>query len=215
MLIYLTLPLIVAAAALIAGATPATWLAAALGAAAAAWRARLAGSAGTRMIVTLDPLAPDSRLVLAALREALRQLARTRHVVSLRTAAFRATAHPRLHLSLSRDGDLEIHCDGARVQRLRQPGIWIADHPLPLKLPRAHCLTLRFTPADGGRVRVALAAAAPLSRRGWFAVVFVIAAACVCDAASVLAGALGFAAQTYLLEHHPDRPRDQQQVKAT
>jgi hypothetical protein len=46
-------------------------------------------------------------------------------------------------------------------------------------------------------------------------VVVVIAAACVCDAASVLAGALGFAAQTYLLEHHPDRPRDQQQVKAT
>lgn len=213
--ISLTLPLVVAAVALIAGATSAAWLAAALGAAAAAWRARLASSAGTRLIVTLDPLAPDSRLVLAALREALRQLTRTRQAVSLRMAAFRATAHPRLHLCLSRDGDLEIRCDGARVQRLRQPGIWIADHPLPLNLPRTRCLTLRFNPAEGGRVRVALAAAAPLSRRGWFAVAFVIAAACVCDAASGLAGALGFAAQTYLLEHHPDRPSDQQEVKAT
>jgi hypothetical protein len=215
MLIFLTLPLVVAAAALIAGPTPAAWLAAALGAAAAAWRARLAGSAGTRLIVTLDPLAPDSRLVLAALREALRQLAHSRHAVSLRMAAFRATAHPRLHVCLSRDGDLEIHCDGSRVQRLRQPGIWIADHPLPLNLPRARCLTLRFNPAGGGRVRVALAAAAPLSRHGWLAVAFLIAAACVCDASGVLASALGFAAQTYLLEHHPNRPRDQQEVKAT
>ena len=67
---YLTLPMITAAAGILAGAGFPAFAAAALGAAAAVWFARLKHSGGFYLHVTLDPDAPDNGMLAEALRAA-------------------------------------------------------------------------------------------------------------------------------------------------
>jgi hypothetical protein len=202
--------LVIAVAGVLAGAEPGTFLGAAFGAALAAWRAHLAPAAGAdRLFATLDPEAPDEAVLLEAVRAALDRIRRTGRAVLLRISTFTVSGRPRLRLGLTRDGDLEFACDGRRSRPLGQPGVWIADHPLPLALPRTRCLTLRLAPAGGGRVRASPAAVPPLSHRAWTLAALLAAAACALDAAALLAATLGFAFQTRLSEHHARRAERQ------
>ncbi len=211
--VYLTLPIVTAAAGVLAGAGFPAFAAAALSAAAAAWFARLRYSGGFYLHVTLDPAAPDSGMLAEALREALKRLRLTQNPVTLRIAALRASPHPRISLTLTRDGDLEILCDRKRPCALGYPGFWIADHPLPLCIPHLRSLTLRLTPAGKERLRATCGSAATVTRNGWAALLLAAVAACAFDIPGLLAAALGFAGQAYLLEHHPERPRGQRKIK--
>lgn len=211
--VYVTLPIVTASAGLLAGAGAPAFAAAALSAAAAAWFTRLGHSDGFYLHVTLDPDAPDNGMLAGAIREALSRLRLTQRPVTLRIAAFRASPHPRISLSLARNGDLEILCDRKRPCALGHPGLWIADHPLSLHLSHTRGLTLRFMPSGQERVRVACQTAAPVTHNGWIALFSVAVAACAFDSPCLLAAALGFAGQAYLLEHHPDCPRDHDEIK--
>lgn len=198
-----------AAAGLIAGAGPSAFFAAAVSAALATWLARVPQSATQYLFATLDPLDPDGAIILRATREALDLIGRTRHPVLLRIAAFTRGTAPRFQLDLNREGDLEVIQDRRSPALLKRPMAWVPDHPLPLTLPHTRCLTLRFTPTDRERVRVKLAHEHAFSRGLWVAVAMLAAAACVSDVGWLLATALGFAFQAYLLEHHPHRSHNQ------
>lgn len=211
--VYLTLPIVTAAAGVLAGSRFPAFAAAALSAAAAAWFARLRHSDGFYLHVTLDPDAPDSNMLADAIREALHRLRLTQSPVTLRIAALRASPNPRLSLNLTRDGDLEILCDRKRPLALGHPGLWIADHPLPLCLPHMRSLTLRLTPAGKERLRVTCGNAASVTRNGWVAILLTAVAACAFDIPGLLAAALGFAGQACLLENDADRPRGQRKIK--
>jgi hypothetical protein len=196
---------VIAAAGLLAGATFGTFMAAAFGAALAAWQIRLAPARASRLSATLDPEAPDSAVLLEAFQEAVRLIRRTDRAVLLRISAFRAAAQSALQLDLTRDGDLAVTNAGQRTRHLKQPGVWIADHPLPLELPRSRCLTLRLAPVSGGRISVSRPSALPLSVGAWAAVVLLAAAACASGAALLLAALPGFAFQRGLLDDHDRR----------
>jgi hypothetical protein len=152
-------------------------------------------------------------MLAEALRTAVRRLQHKQSPVTLRIAALRASPHPRISLSLTRDGDLEVLCDRKRPCALGHPGLWIADHPLPLCIPHMRSITLHLTPAARERLRVTCGDAAFVTHNGWIAILLIVAAACAFDIPSLLAAALGFAGQAYLLEHHPERPRRQRKIK--
>lgn len=201
--------LVIAGAGILAGSGAPTFLAAAAGAVFAAWRVHLHHRPKHHVFVNLDPDAPDSTLLLHAIREAVSYLCNRNHTVLLRMSAFSASKHHGSRLELSRDGDLVIACTGQRTQALKQPGLWIAEHPLPLPLPRAQCLTLLLTPTAGGRVRVSRPTALAFSSRTWAAIVAIILLVCALDAPVPLAALLGFALQTYLLQHNTHCAKDE------
>jgi len=196
-----------ACAGLIAGAEVIHFLAAALAASAAVWL-KDSRSHASRCYANLDPQRPDGAVLLAALRETLSLVRRTQKPARLRLACFTPNAHPVFSLGLSRDNDLELSCD-LRKSALKQPGVWLADHPLPLVLPRARSLTLVLAPCGPSRVRVSLDAGAPASSRHWLILALLASAACAFDFGWLLAAALGFALQTGLLEQQARRaPQD-------
>jgi len=199
-----------AASGLIAGAGLTTFSAAAVAAALATWLARMPRGRVRHLFANLDPLEPDGAILLEAAREALRHVRQTRQPVLLRLSAFTRTARPLFRLDLNREGDLEVCRDGSRPAALKQPAAWIADHPLPLVLPEARCVTLRLLPSGTAeRVRVSPAHTSAPPRGLWNALALAAIAACAFDIGWLLAAALGTAFQTYLLEHHPDRSADQ------
>ena len=202
------LPFAIAASGLIAGAGFVTFAGAAFGAVAAVWRVRLTLACEPRFFATLDPNAPDGAILLKAFRDVLDHIRDTKRVVLLRVSAFTVSGRSSLRLDLTRNGDLELARDGQRARSLGQPGVWIADHPLPLALPGARCLTLRFAPtdsADSPRARVSHAFVPPLARWVWAGVIVFAAVTCALDVGGLFAAALGFAFQTCLLEHNAHR----------
>ncbi|MDX9868701.1 MAG: hypothetical protein RBT78_12345 [Kiritimatiellia bacterium] len=207
MISCLALLLAVAAAGGAAGAAPAAFGAAAVSAALATWllRADRGVPRANHVTVTLDPLEPDSGTLREGIREALGRVRDTHRPARLRIQARREADRPRLRLGLNRDGDLDLIRDLRHVP-LKQPGVWIPDHPVPLNLPHTRCVTLRLTPAGGGRVRVRLAPfyawpPPPV----WALLAAGMVAACLLDQAELLAGLLGFAAQAYLLRQQNER----------
>lgn len=205
MVVILSTLFTITAAGLLAGAGLFTFMAAAFGAAFATWLLRRPPAPAEHLFATLDPATPDSAMLLAAMRQALQRVQQTKHTVLVRVSAFRVSEHPKIRLRLTRDGDLEIACDGKRARALKQPGVWIADHPLPLTLPHAHTLTLRIEAAAGGRVRVAPVTVWPPSRRFWGIVALCMVTACALGTAAPLAAALGCGVQAYLLVYHAHR----------
>jgi hypothetical protein len=198
---------VTAAAGLTAGGGLLVLLAAALSAAGAVWLKHLRPPGGL-CFANMDPQKPESALFLTAFRETLASARRTMRPVRLRLACFFPTAHPVFRLDLSRDNDLEFSYD-LRKSALMQPGVWLADHPLPLVLPHTRSLTLVFEPCGASRIRVSLDAGTPCPMRHWLLLALLATVACALDLGWLLAAALGFALQTCLLEQHPQRaPQD-------
>ena len=201
--------LAIAAAGLIAGSAPGAFLAAALAAASAAWLKRGLLASAPTLYANLDPQTPDSAILLAALKEAIAIVCRTQKPVRVRFTAFLTLHHPEFRLDMNSRNAPELVC-GHRKIALGQSGVWLADHPLPLVLPRSHSLTLRLTPGGRTRVRVAPDGSTPLRRAFWLALSLLTVAACVLDANWLLAATLGFAFQSGLLENQAQRtPKDQ------
>jgi len=202
---------VTAAAGLTAGGGPLVFLAAALAAAGAAWLKHLRPPDGL-CFANLDPQKPESALFLSAFRETLACARRTLRPVRLRLACFSPAPRPVLRIDLSRDNDLELACD-LRKSALKQPGVWLADHPLPLVLPRTRSLTLVFEPCGASRIRVSQDAGTPCPVRHWLVLALLATAACALDLGWLLAAALGFALQTCLLEQQPQRPPQDTRVQ--
>ena len=190
-----------AVAGLIAGPDVHTFVAAALAAAGAAWFAHLARAPAQKLYANLDPKNPDGALLLGAFRTALALISQTRQPVRLRIAAFTCNARPVFRLNLNRDADLELARDTRRTP-LKQPGIWLPDHPLPLTLPHDRSVTLLLKPCGAGRVRASLARTAVRTPH-WSLPLLLAISACVLDVDWLLAASLGFAFQTFLWNISP------------
>lgn len=197
----------------IAGAEASTFIAAAIAAVLATWISRIPHYSARQLFANLDPLAPDGAILLLAVRKALALIPQNHRPVLIRIAAFATPPQPVFRLNINREGDLEICRDGCRPWTLKHPGVWIADHPLPLFLPHDRCLTLRLAAAGKERVRSSLAPTSPFPNGFRIAVVFLAVAACTCDIGWLLAAALGFACQAYLLEHHAYRPDEKPKIQ--
>ncbi len=198
---------VTAAAGLTAGGGPLVFLAAALAAAGAAWLKHLRPPGGL-CFANLDPQKPESAIFLSAFRETLACARRTMRPVRLRLACCSPVARPVFRLNLSRDNDLEFSC-ASRTSALKQPGVWLADHPLPLVLPHTRSLTLVFETCGASRIRVSQDSGTPCRMRHWLVLALLATVACALDLGWLLAAALGFALQTCLLEQQPQRtPQD-------
>ena len=194
---------------LLAGANTLTFLAAAVSAAAASWLWRFPALPHAHdLYVTLDPHAPDGTHLLEAIREALALIRQTRRPVRLRITTITRFAQPTFRIDLNGDGDLELSWNNRRIA-LKQPGVWLPDHPLPLTLPNTHSITLRLEPCGTERIRASLArgSAARMSYP-WPVIALGIVVACVIDTAWLLAAILGFAAQPHLLQYQAHRTPD-------
>ena len=205
--------LAVAAAGLIAGSAPGAFLAAALAAASAAWLKRGLLASAPTLYANLDPQTPDSAILLTALKEAIAVVSRTRNPLRLRLTAFTLPHHPEFRLDLNSQNDPELVC-GHRKTALGRSGVWLADHPLPLVLPRSHSLTLRLTPSGRTRVRVAPDESTPFRRASWLVLSLLVIAACLLDADWLLAATLGFAFQSGLLENQAQRTPKYQRIQS-
>ena len=192
------------AAGLIAGAGLHTFMAAAAAAACAVWLFHIRRPTAQTLYANLDPQNPDGTFVLEAFREALAFISRTRRPVLLRITAFTRNAHPVFQLTLTRDGDLDLARD-SRHTALKQPGVWLPEHPLPLTLPPDRSITLLLEPCGPERVRASLAGSASRPPCHGSLPLLLAAAACALDIDWLLAVALGFAFQAYLPQYQPRR----------
>lgn len=203
-----------ASAGVLAGAHATTFLCAACAAAAATWLCRPVGPLSSHdFFATLDPQRPVSTHLLEALREALSLVQSTRKSASLRLSAFTPCGRPVFRLDVNRTGDLELFCDNRRTA-LKMPGIWLPDHPLPLILPHARCITLLLEPCGTERIRASLADAVVRHPCPWPTIVLGVIVACSLDTSGLLAATLGFAFQSYLLHHQAHRAADNPYVES-
>ena len=212
MLYGLTILSVTAAAGLIAGGGSVIFLAAALAAVSAAWLRRIRAASAATLYANLDPQTPDGSILLGAFREALDLVRRTQNPVRLRLTARANASRPVFSLDLNSDGDPELAC-GPRRTALKQPGVWLPDHPLPLVLPRRSSLTLLFEPSGATRVRVSPDCGHACRSGHWFGLTLLAIAACALDIGWLLAAALGFAFQAYLLEQQTHRAPNDAHVK--
>jgi len=190
---------VTAAAGLIAGGSSSAFLAAALAAASAIWFGRVCAAATPALYASLDPQKPDGSILLVAFQEALDLVRRTQRPIRLRLTAFAKTQASAFSLDLNREGDPEL-ASGARKTALKQPGVWLPDHPLPLVLPRTRSLTLLFETCGPTRIRVSPNDGSALRKGAWLGLAFLAVTACALDTDWMLSAVLGFAFQIYLLE---------------
>jgi len=202
----------VAAAGLIAGAGETAFLAAALAAAAAAWRRNVFRTPARRLYANLDPQSPDNATLAEAFRQALAIARLSQTGTRLRITARLPARSPDLQIGLSGGNAPQLMCESRRVA-LGPPDIWLADHPLPLTVPRTRSLTLQFTQAGPKRIRVTLDGATTLRPVYWLSLAGLIAAACAADANGALAALLGFSFAEHLLEKQDQRASDDPDVK--
>lgn len=201
-----------AAAGAVAGSSSCAFLTAALAAAAASWLAFPSLSRCRHIFVNLDPHRQDPQTLPHALRYALDEVSRSQKPLLMRISPPAGAERHDCRIDITRDYDVEIRRAGLRAAKLARCNIWIAEHPLPLKLPDTRAVTLRLSPAGRERVRVAPAAAPPCPISPWLSVT-AAAAACLLDCVWLLSAALGFAFQTGLLQYFQKRAPTDFQVE--
>jgi len=103
---------------------------------------------------TFDPDKPRGLPFLQALQHLFQTALKTGLPFRIRLHHFRTNARYAPTFELIQNDVALTHCV-ERKANLNQPGIWIAEHPLPLTLPARQALTLRFSPTRDHRIRVA------------------------------------------------------------
>ncbi len=104
---------------------------------------------------TFDPDEPRATPFFQALHGLLQAALKNQRPFRIRLHHFRSASSrytPTLEMV---QNDLAMTYCVERKARLDYPGIWIAEHPLPLPLPAQQAVTLRITPTRDQRVRVA------------------------------------------------------------
>jgi len=188
---------LITASGLMTGGRPLAFLTAAAAVVLTGWIARNYRPRTRRRYLILDPQAPDAGRLAAALSTAVEEAARSRQALILRIATLTAGPRYRPRLCLTPTGDIEIS-GTPRKHAIGHPGVWLADHPLPLDIPLAKSLTLAFLPCAGTRVRVTLNTPPQTHRYIWLGATAAIALACYCSLNTLLAATLCCAGETYL-----------------
>lgn len=148
-----------AAAGFIAGGGLTSYLTAAICAALVSWLPRIPRRNELPGFATLDPDAPDGKILQTAFHDAI-ILARTqKRPVRLRVTIISTLPTARFSLDLDHTRDLVILADGKRPLPVKLPGIVIPDFPLPAALPQDHCATflLHVAGPEALRVRIQFA----------------------------------------------------------
>jgi hypothetical protein len=127
----------------------------------------------TRFLI-LDPdnLRPEP--LKESLIAILDEVRSTQKPIHLRLAPITCHARYQPQLQMNRQNEIEI-VGCAKKEIIRQPKVWIADHPLPLPLATDRCSFLTFNPTKGDRVRVALNTVNALSTREYVLLSLVLA----------------------------------------
>jgi len=175
-----------------------SYFTAALGIALSAWvmRNNLLGSDNRFLI--LDPDAMDSAPLKKALLTILDEVRQTQKPLQLRLAPITRHARYQPQLQMNRQDEIEIV--GCRKKEIiPQPKVWIADHPLPLRLATDHCSVLTFNPTRGDRVRVALDATPTLSKKELALLGLVISFTALLGYHALFSAALAFTLQSTLI----------------
>jgi len=175
-----------------------SYLTAGLGIALAAWvmRSDQPGSDNRFLILDPDNLQPEPlKESLVAILDEVRSRQRPIH---LRLAPITRQARYQPQLQLNHQHEIEIvGCTKKAI--IRQPKVWIADHPLPLRLATDHCSVLTFSPTRGDRVRVALDAKTTLSKKELALLGLVIAFPALLGYHALFSAALAFTLQSVLI----------------
>ena len=134
---------------------------------------------------------------MSAFRTIIEETARSQRTIILRVAAFTSDPRFRPRLNLTPGNDIEL--SGApRRQMLQHPGVWVADHPLPLDIPLTRSLTLIFSPCVGARIRVAEDTPPGIPVYAKIGGVLLIALACAFNLNPLLAATLAVIGEMYL-----------------
>ena len=194
------LPCVTLLVGLVLGSAPHTFLVAALAAACASWRKPWCAYKLATLFVNMDPCRPEADILCAAFKQARDMIRCTQLPLSMRIAATALTAKAIFKIDLNREGDLEVQRAGMRPMALHQAGVWLPDLPLPLALPVQRSTTLYLEPSGAQRIRIAELAREHCSRRTWLLLVLLVVLGCCTNTHIVVAMALAFALQTYLME---------------
>jgi hypothetical protein len=175
-----------------------SYLTAGVGIALSAWvmRNNLLGSDNRFLI--LDPDTMDPAPLKEALLTILNEVRQTQKPLRLRLAPITPHARYQPQIQMNRQNEIEIV--GCRKKEiLPQPKVWIADHPLPLRLATEHCSVLTFSPTRGDRVRVALDATPTLSKKELALLGLVISFTALLGYHTLFSAALAFTLQSVLI----------------
>jgi predicted small integral membrane protein len=176
-----------------------SYFTAGLGIALAVWVMRSAQPGSDNRFLILDPdnLRPEPlKQALVAILDEVRQTQRTIH---LRLAPL--TPHLRYQPQLQLNHQSEIEIVGCTKKAIiRQPKVWIADHPLPLPLATDRCSLLTFNPTKGDRVRVALNTTHALSKKEWLLLGLILAFTALLGYHGLFSAILAFTLQSALVK---------------
>jgi hypothetical protein len=141
---------------------------------------------------TFDPDAPRAQPFLQALHDLLQIALKKQRPFRIRLHHFRsASSRYTPTLELFQNDLVMTHCV-ERKARLNHPGIWIAEHPIPLPLPAQQALTLHVSPTRDHRVRVATEThGLAYASSHVLPLIAAMAIACLLDCNSLLAITLG------------------------
>jgi hypothetical protein len=148
----------------------------------------------TRFLI-LDPdnLRPEPlKESLVAILDEVRS---TQQPIHLRLAPITCHARYQPKLQLNHQGEIEI-VGCTKKEIIRQPKVWIADHPLPLPLATDRCSLLTFNPTKGDRVRVALNAVNALTKREYVLLSLVLAFTALLGYHALFSAVLAFTLQS-------------------
>jgi hypothetical protein len=180
-----------------------SFLTAGLGIALATWvmRTDQPGSDNRFLILDPDNLHPEPlRESLVAILDEVRS---TQRPIHLRLAPITRQARYQPQLQLNHQNEIEI-TGCVKKAIIRQPKVWIADHPLPLPLATDRCSRLTFHPTKGDRVRVALNATHALSKKEWTLLGLVLAFTALLGYHALFAAVLAFTLQSALVKSSVD-----------
>lgn len=103
---------------------------------------------------TFDPDEPRAQPFLLALHDLLQVALKIQRPFRIRLHHFRsASSRYTPTLEMFQNDLVMTHCV-ERKARLNHPGMWIAEHPLPLPLPAQQAVTVHIAPTRDHRVRV-------------------------------------------------------------
>ena len=190
--------LVVFCAGALAGASVVAFLVAALAVAAVRWGAAFGVTRGRCRYFILDPKASDAEGLVSAFRAVVDEATRSRRAMVLRVAVPADAVRYRLCVGLAVGGDVEVS-GYPRAKALQRPGVWVADHPVPLGIPVTRSLSLAFSPCAGGRVRVAEAAPTVPHPCVWGGALLLVVFAVYFGLVFMLAAVVASVGEAYLL----------------
>jgi len=177
-----------------------SYLTAGLGITLAAWVMRSDQPDSDNRFLILDPDNLQPEPLKESLVTILDEVRSTQRPIHLRLAPMTRQTRYQPQLQLNHQSEIEIvGCTKKAI--IRQPKVWIADHPLPLPLATDRCSLLTFHPTKGDRVRVALNATHALSKKEWALLGTVLTFSALLGYHALFSAVLAFTLQSAFVKH--------------